>query len=170
MNEYELNKLINNKDLLDSKIKNFLEQKILVYNDTVLFEIKGHAIKANHNLHFVKENISLGFFDWAITGCYYACYHAALALILTKGYFSKNHFATLCVLINEFYGDFGVDIRTFYELLDYQDVLFYVESKQRREDATYSSSLLFHKNDVELLFLKAELFVKKAEALLSHNI
>ncbi|HLC74916.1 MAG TPA: hypothetical protein VJH88_03605 [Candidatus Nanoarchaeia archaeon] len=32
--------------------------------------------------------------------CYY---HAALALILTREYSSKNHLATLCVLIKEFY-------------------------------------------------------------------
>ena len=49
-------------------------------------EIKGHLLKAEHNLRFVNDNLKLHYFDWAITSCYYASYHAALALILTKGY------------------------------------------------------------------------------------
>jgi uncharacterized protein (UPF0332 family) len=111
----------------------------------------------------VHENLSLGFFDWSITGCYYACYHAALALILTKGYSSKNHVATLCVLIKEFYGgvlDFE-DVEILSTLLDYQDVLFYVESKNRREDATYSTKIKFDKKDVGLLKFKSISFVAK---------
>ena len=62
-----------------------------------------HVQKAIHNLQAMaifKEN---GYSDWAIVGCYYAAYHMALALILKKGFSSKNHDATLCILIKEYY-------------------------------------------------------------------
>ncbi|MFH0869417.1 MAG: HEPN domain-containing protein [archaeon] len=169
MKEYDLNKLLRDKDLVDEKIKEFQAKGTLktVKEDT--YELQGHLLKADHNLRFVSENMRMGFNDWAITGCYYACYHAALALILTKGYFSKNHLATLCVLIKEFYknGLNQEDIQILSQLLDYQDVLFYVESKNKREDATYSTKLKFDKSEVEVLRIKAALFVSKIKSMIN---
>ena len=119
-------------------------------------------------MRFVAENTKLGFFDWAITGCYYACYHAALGLILTKGYSSKNHLATLCILIKIFYnkGLKKEDIEALSDFIGYQGLLFYVESKNKREDATYSTRLKFDKNDTEQLRIKAALFVSKIKSLI----
>jgi len=168
MKEHELNKLLNEPDFLDEKIKEFRVKGILKKQKEDLEEMKGHLLKADHNLRFVSENISLGFYDWAITGCYYACYHASLALIITKGFSSKNHLATLYILIKEFYkkGLDSEDIQTLSNLLDYQDVLFYVESKNKREDATYSTKMKFDKSEAEQLRVKAALFVSKIKMML----
>ncbi len=168
MKEYDIDQLLNNKELLEKKIKEFLEQNILKNQPEDQEEIKGHLLKADHNLRFIAENIKIGFLDWAIVGCDYASYHAALALILTKGYFSKNHLATLCILIKEFYkqGLNEEDIKTLSTFLDYQDVLFYVESKNKREDATYSSKTKFDKKEVEQLRMKAILFASKIKMIL----
>jgi uncharacterized protein (UPF0332 family) len=171
MNIYELNRLLDNKELIDAKIKECIDKNNLVIQNVSVSKIEGHIQKSEHNLEFVHENINLGFLDWAIAGCYYACYHAALSLIMSKGYFSRNHLATLYILIKEFY-DKGLDlddVKILSELLDYHDVLFYVESKNKREDATYSSKIFFDKDDVELLNLKSKLFISKVKALLSHN-
>jgi uncharacterized protein (UPF0332 family) len=87
---------------------------------------------------------------------------------MTKGQSSKNHLATLCVLIRDFYGK-GLteeDIETLSNLLDYQDVLFYVESKNKREDATYSTKTRYTKLEVGSLKLKASLFVAKISAII----
>ncbi len=126
-------------------------------------EIKGHLRKADHNLRFVADIVGSGYPDWVVTGCYYACYHAALALIMTKGYASKNHFATLCVLIKEFYrkGLSEEDIKTFVDFLDYEDVLFYVEAKNKREEATYSTRTRFDKEEHGRLRVRAALFVNR---------
>ena len=171
MKEYELNKLLTDKDLVEERIKEFQEQKILKKQKIDINEIQGHLLKADNNLRFVSENIRLGFYDWAITGCYYSCYHAALALILTKGYSSKDHLATLCILIKDFYkkGLSQEDIQILSRLLDYQDVLFYVESKNKREDATYSTKIKFDRSESEQLKLKATLFVSKIKSILKDS-
>ena len=134
-------------------------------------EIKGHIEKAESNLRFIKDNLKLGYNDWCITGCYYASYHIVLALIMTKGYASKNHLATLCILIKEFYRK-GIEkedlemIDSFF--IDYQDLIFYVESKNRREEATYSSKRIFDKSVVENLRIKTALFVDKVKGMIGN--
>lgn len=169
MREHELKKILNDASLVDDKIKEFLGEKVLAKGDVVSSEIKGHIEKAEHNLRFITEAIRSGFLDWAITGCYYACYHAVLSLIMTKGYSSKNHLATLYVLIKEFYKKElnEEDIKIFYGFLDYTDVLFYVESKNKRENATYSTKMLFDKKEAEKLRIKAALFVSKIRQIIT---
>ena len=172
MNKNELDKLIKNKEFLQNKIKEFLKERIVRKQKLDENEILGHLEKSAHNLMFIKDNIKLGYFDWCITGCYYAVYHAALSLILKKGYSSKNHYATLCILIQEYYKN-GIeedDIKLMEKFfIDYQDLLFYVESKNKRENATYSSKMMFDKSTVEDLRLKSILFIDKAKQILENN-
>ena len=168
MREYDLNKLLEDKELVNEKIKEFLGNSILKKQGMDEEEIKGHILKAEHNLRFISENIKLNFLDWAITGCYYACYHAALSIILTKNYSSKNHLATICVLIKEFYNN-GLnkeEIKTLSEFIDYQDLLFYVESKNKREEASYSTKTKFNKKEAEQLRIKAVLFINNIKEIM----
>ena len=105
-------------------------------------EIKGHITKSEHNLKFILDNMKLGYYDWCITGCYYAIYQIALALIRARQVYSKNHDATLCLLARDYYKE-GITqqdielINLFF--LDYQDLLIYVHTKDKREEASYSS-------------------------------
>jgi len=119
--KYDLDRYIKNPKLVEDKVKEFIKLGIIKKQYKDEQEIQGHLLKSNHNLDFVLDAINLGYLDWAITGCYYAAYHAALSLIITRGYSSKNHLATLLILIQEFYEN-GLDkddIRTFISLLDY---------------------------------------------------
>ena len=172
MKEYDLNKLLENKELLSTKIGEFLQQNVLKQQPTDQEEIKGHIEKAENNLKFVKDNLKLGYHDWCISGCYYASYHIVLALIMTRGYASKSHLATLCVVIKEFYtkGIDKADLEMIDSLfIDYQDLIFYVESKNKREDATYSSKRFYNKNRVENLRIKATLFVNKVKEIIKNT-
>ncbi|MDD5086629.1 MAG: HEPN domain-containing protein [Candidatus Nanoarchaeia archaeon] len=171
MKEYDLQKLINNPKILDEKIKELMEKKLLFKQGIDKEEAKGHLLKAEHNLRFIVAALKEGFYDWALTGCYYSCYHAALALILTKGYTSKNHLATLCIIIKEFYkkGLTKQDIELFSSFLDYEDILFYIETKNKREDATYSTKTLFDKKYVEKLRIKSAMFVNKIKNILEEK-
>ncbi len=101
---------------------------------------------------------------------YYSYYHAALAPIQSKGYTSKNHLATLCVIIKEFYKKelTKEDLEILSNFLDYEDVLFYVETKNKREDATYSTKTLFDKKEVERLRIQATMFVNKIKDILEN--
>lgn len=163
MKEYDLQKLLNDSKYLNEKIEELKVKKLLFKQNVDKQEIEGHILKAENNLRFVVDIIDKKYFDWALTGCYYACYHIALALIQTKGYTSKNHLATLCILIKEFYKKelTQEDFELFSNFLNYEDVLFYVQTKNKREDATYSTKTKFDRTEVEKLRIEATLFINK---------
>ena len=54
-------------------------------------------------------------------------------------------------------------------LLDYQDILFYVESKNKREDATYSTKTKYSKQETEQLRVKSTLFVSKIKLIIEEK-
>jgi len=168
-----LRKLITNPLLLNKRIKFYESKKIIQKVPLDLEEIKGHILKSEHNLKFVLDNMKLGYYDWCITGCYYAIYQIALALIRAKEIYSKNHDATLCLLAREYYQE-GITkedielINIFF--LDYQDLLIYVHTKDKREEASYSSKYNFDKDKVEELRLKTIDFINKARGILDIKI
>lgn len=166
MNEFELNKLLNDSNKLNDKIQFYLDKKVLMKQNAQKNEILGHIAKAEHNLEFIND-IKNEFNDWILVACYYTSYHMALALILTKGYYSKNHDATLSVLIKQFYKKELT--REDFELLnkfDVEDILFYVQSMKQREDASYSTKILFDKKNVNDIKLKTILFVNKSKEII----
>lgn len=172
MNEKQLKELLEKKSELDNKVVNYLRQKTLVKQEINSKEIQGHREKAEHNIEFVKDTLEDGYSDWAIVGCYYAAYHIALALILKKGFASKNHDATLCVLIKEYYNqELSVsDIELLNKIyLNNEDILFYVKSKREREKASYTTQIAFGKKEVEDLHSKTLFFVRKAQSILDRN-
>lgn len=172
MKQFDLDNLIENKQLVEQKLIEFREKDILKNQPIDEMEVQGHIQKSEHNLRFIQDNLKLGYFDWCLTGCYYTVYHSALALLIRRGFTSKNHYATLCVLIKEYYNN-GISkedillIDRFF--LDYQDLTFYVESKNKREEATYSTKRMFDKKLVELLRIKAALFVDKVKGILNNK-
>ena len=102
MNEKNLKKLLKDENKLNKKIIFYLRHKTISKVEPNINETKGHLEKAEHNVNFITDSLGMGYSDWSVVGCYYAVYHAALSLILQKGYFSKNHDATLCLLIKEY--------------------------------------------------------------------
>ncbi len=172
MNFKELNRLVKDKEVLKRRINFFMKRGQIRKQSIDREEILGHIEKARNNLSFVRDNLDLNYFDWCVTGCYYTVYHATLSLILSKGYLSKNHNATLLVAIKEFYKK-GIDkkdldmLNKFY--LTFQDLLFYVRSKQRREKASYSTKLNFNKKKVEDMRQEAIDYVNKIEGILARN-
>ena len=169
MNEKQLKLIMENKEELDKKVEEYLNKKILLKQEVSEEEIKGHVQKSEHDLKFSKDTLRQGYSDWALVGFYYSAYHIALALLLKEGYYSKNHDATLCILIKHYYGkDLSKEDLNLLNLiyLDYQDVLFYVQSKQEREKASYSSQIIFKKELINEIDMKTVLFVNKCKEIL----
>jgi len=171
MDEKKLNELIGNRKLMERKINLYLKRKVLTQQSVVKSEIRGHLEKARHNLNFVSSSFKNGFLDWTITGCYYALYHAVLSLISAKGYSSKNHDASLCILIKKYYKEISKEeIELVNNLfLSYNDLLFYVKSKEQREIASYSGQIIFDKNSVEDIISKTIDFVNKCKEILNEK-
>ena len=132
--------------------------------------VQGHLQKADHNLRFTRAVLGLKEFnDWSVVGAYYSIYQASLALCALKGYSTKDHNATLLVLIKEFYrnglgkeeiesvGDIGIEK---------EEVLHYAEAKAERKNASYSTRIFFDKSEVEMLRMKAISFVNKAKEII----
>jgi uncharacterized protein (UPF0332 family) len=170
MNEEQLKDLLKQDKTMNEKISFYLKHKTLTEQTPNKQEINGHIEKAEHNLNFVQAVLDLKEFnDWVVVGCYYSIYHIALALILKKGYFSKNHDATLCILIKEYYKKdlTEEDIKLMNEAyIDNEDVLIYTQSKEEREKASYSTQIVFDKDKIEDLRQKALIFIRKAQGLL----
>lgn len=167
MKENELNSLLKDYNKVDDKIKQYQDKKIIIKLESRA-EILGHLAKAEHNLNFIKDTKE-EYNDWILVGCYYTCYHAALALILTKGYHSKNHDATLCLIIKYFYdnGLINEDI-ILLNTFDTEEILFYVQSKQEREKASYTSKILFDAKLVNDIKLKTRLFFNKTKEIIKN--
>ncbi len=171
MNELDFKKMLEDSKLLQFQIDFYLKNKVISAQTPLKSEIQGHIEKAEHNLNFVKDS-SGKYSDWGIVGCYYAAYHIALALILSKGYSSKNHDATLCLLIKHYYKKelSKEDLELLNSVyLDNQDILFYVESKIEREKASYSSQIAFDKKRVSDLQLKTILFVNRCKEIMKNQ-
>ena len=88
----------------ESDFQKYLDSKKIKKETEIKELVQGHIEKAEHNLKFVKSTLDLKEFnDWAIVSAYYTIYHASLALCSLKGYSTKDHSATLLILIKEFY-------------------------------------------------------------------
>ncbi|MFH1249356.1 MAG: HEPN domain-containing protein [archaeon] len=135
--------------------------------------MQGHLEKADHNLKFVKSTLELKEFnDWAIVSAYYSIYHASLALCALKGYSTRDHNATLLILINEFYGK-GLQKEEIEivnnSTLEKEEVLYYIEAKSSRNKASYSTQKAFGQGEAKVLRKKAISFVNKAKEIIDSN-
>lgn len=158
---------------IEEDFNNYLKTKKIKEEVEVRELVEGHIQKADHNLKFVKSTLDLEEFnDWAIVSAYYAIYHASLALCALKGYATKDHSATLLVIIKEFYKkelnkeEIGFIGDT---TLEKEEVLYYVEAKTKRHSASYSTNINFEKTQVEFLRLKAIAFVSKAKEIIENT-
>jgi uncharacterized protein (UPF0332 family) len=112
------------------------------------------------------------FNDWAIVSAYYSIYHASLALCALRGYSTKNHLATLLILINEFYQKelSREEIQSMGNaIIEKEEILYYVQAKIKRTKANYSTQKVFDKNEVESLRLKAIDFVNRIKEIIENN-
>ncbi len=171
MNEYYLKRLLSSKEELHQKIEEYKTAKIINEIEPDKNEITGHLAKAEHNLKFIDLISKESFSDWTIVGCYYCLYHAALSLLIKKCLFSKNHDATLCLLIKEYCKELSEDE---FELINFtflnnEDILFYVQAKDQREQASYSTKTAFNRSDVNTIVIKTRLLFNKAKEILRND-
>ena len=153
-----------------SDFSNYLKFKKIKIEEEKDELVKGHLQKADHNLKFVKSTLDLKEFnDWAIVSSYYSIYHASLALCALKGYSTKDHLATLLILIKEFYQtklnreEIEMVNKT---TLEKEQVLYYIEAKNKRTKASYSTQKIFNKDEAEILQHKTIAFTNKVKEII----
>jgi len=157
-----------NEKFLDKEIKFHKDKKNLVESKHSLGLIDAHLEKSKHNLRMVGLLIkNKDYNDWVVVGLYYALYHSCLALLANKGYYSKNHTATLLFLIKNYSGFSFEEIEMIEELsINKSDAEFYTDLKQERHSASYSTNSLFNEDKIKELRKKTISFINKVELIL----
>jgi len=158
-------KWIESKEEFSREFERYLSKEVIKREDETENLSISHIKKVDYNLDFVGELLEQKkFYDWIIVGCYYSIYHATLALLVKKGFSSKNHQATLCGLIHLYYKE-GLekeDIELVVKSsIDKEEVSYFVEAKNKRESASYKIGKEFTKNEAIELKDKTILFVNK---------
>ena len=165
----DIDKLFSDKKYLENEVNFFITKKHIMKISNNPELVNSHLKKARHNLEFFRLNKEHHKFnDWLIVTLYYSLYHSALALITNRNYSSKNHYATILILIKEYSITKG-EARLLDELsISKEDAELYTNLKEDRHDASYATNIRFSQetiNDYENQVLD---FVNKTEEL-SHE-
>jgi len=133
-----------------SEFRRFIEERKLIRiridRKLVLKEIDG----ATSDLEEAEDSLSRKKFKWATIQGYYSLFHAARALVYSKGFREKSHYALLVALTELFSNELEEDaIRSFEEAMSL------------REEADYG--LIFSEEGATEVINNAERFLKKAK-------
>jgi len=162
-----IDRLFTDKQYLERQIQFFTNKKHIktIENNPEL--IKSHIKKSRHNLEFYRLNKNYSKFnDWLIVTLYYALYHSALALIVNKQYSSKNHYATILILIEK-YGITKDEAELLGNLsINKEDAELYTDLKEERHHASYTTHRKFTQAIINEYEDKVIDFINKTETLL----
>jgi len=163
-------KLFSDEVFLEKELNFFLlknQIKQIKRNDDL---VQSHLQKAKHNFAFYKLNKTQTIFnDWLIVIMYYSLYHCALALIINKGYISKNHYATILVLIKE-YDLSKEEVELIDELsITKEDAKLYTTLKEDRHNASYMTNSKFTSDKIEFYEEKIIDFINKTEVIIKNK-
>lgn len=163
----DIDKLFANKLFLEKEIRFFIKKKQIKLIPENKELVEAHIKKARHNLEFYKLNKQYDKFnDWLIVALYYSLYHSALALIVNKKYSSKNHYATIIILIKE-YGITKDEAKLLNELsINKEDAELYTNLKDDRHNASYSTGIRFNQKTIKEYEDKILNFINKTEELI----
>jgi len=124
-------------------------QRIQPKEDMVLKEIGS----AEYDLGKAKNSFEEEDYKWTIVQAYYGMFHAARALIYSKGYREKSHRACL-IALKEF----------FFDALGEERINDFEEAMDLRESADYGSA--YTDGDARNLVGKAQEFLENARRIL----
>lgn len=135
------------------EFKRFLDErrllKIVVDRKLVLKEIEA----AEHDLKDAKETLDRNSHKWATIQGYYSMFHSARALLYSKGYREKSHYALLVALRELFSNE-----------LENSFIRGFEDGMNLREEADYG--LNFSEAGALDIIENAEKLLKKAKELL----
>jgi len=163
----DIDRLFSDRKYLEREIDFFITKKQIKVIQENKELTDSHIKKARHNIEFYKLNKDYHKFnDWLIVALYYSLYHSALALITNRNYSSKNHYATILILIKE-YSITKDEVKLLNELsISKEDAELYTNLKGDRHDASYTTNIKFSRETIEDYETKVLEFVNKTEEIL----
>ncbi|MFH1589903.1 MAG: DNA-binding protein [archaeon] len=165
-----INKLFEDKNYLAEELNFFISKNQIKRTGKNEELVISHLKKAKHNLEFFKLNKQhQKFNDWLIVTLYYSLYHCALALITNKKYASKNHYATILILIKE-YSITRDEAKLLKELsINKEDAELYTNLKEDRHNASYSTQDKFNQETIRDYENQVLDFINKTEELIQND-
>ena len=162
-----IDKLFSDKEYLEKELNFFITKKQIKKIDKNPELVNSHIKKTRHNLEFFKLNKEHPKFnDWLIVTLYYSLYHSALALITNKNFSSKNHYATILILIKE-YAITKDEARLLNELsINKEDAELYTTLKDDRHNASYATNIKFSQETIDNYESQVLDFINKTEELI----
>lgn len=163
----QLEKLFSDNKYLNKEIEFYISKKQIKKIEKNKELIEAHIEKAKHNIAFYKLNKEQTTFnDWLIVMLYYALYHCALALITNKEFSSKNHYATILILIKE-YNITREEAELINELsINKEDAELYTNLKRERQNASYTTNTKFNNNTIRNYEEKVITFINKTKEII----
>jgi uncharacterized protein (UPF0332 family) len=163
----DIERLFEDKKHLEKEINHFKRKKHITSIQENKELVKSHLKKARHNIEFYKLNKKYPKFnDWLVVTLYYALYHSALALITNKKFSSKNHYATILILIKE-YPLTKDEAKLLNELsINKNDAELYTQLKDDRHDASYTTNIRFSQETIDNYESQVIDFINKTEELI----
>ena len=163
----DIERLFSDKEYLQKELIFFSKKRHLKVIQKNQELVASHLKKSRHNLEFYQLNKGHhDFNDWLIVILYYSLYHAALALTTNKNYSSKNHYATLLILIKE-YPITKEEVRLLQELsITKEDAELYTNLKEDRHDASYATSIKFSQEMIDKYASHVLDFINKTEEII----
>lgn len=136
-----------------SEFRRFIEDRrlirIKVDRKLILKEIKG----AISDLEEAKDSLTRGRFKWATVQGYYSMFHAARALVFSKGFRERSHYALLVALKELFKNQLETELIQNFE-----------EGMDLREEADYG--LVFSEEGAVNIVKNAEKFLERVKEIL----
>ncbi|HKZ41773.1 MAG TPA: HEPN domain-containing protein, partial [Candidatus Hodarchaeales archaeon] len=132
---------------LSLQFRRLLEERKLQRIEPKHDIITKETASAEYDLGKSKNSFEEADYKWAIVQAYYSMFHAARALIYSKGYREKSHRACL-VALKEF----------FLDALGEEQIDDFEEAMDLRESADYGSA--YTDEDARNLFAKAQEFLE----------
>ncbi|MBI2548346.1 DNA-binding protein [Candidatus Woesearchaeota archaeon] len=162
-----IERLFDDKKYLENELNFFIRKKHIKRIPENKELVNSHLKKARHNIEFYKLNKEHHKFnDWLIVTLYYALYHSALALITNKRFSSKNHYATILILVKE-YPLTKDEAKLLNELsINKDDAELYTQLKDDRHDASYATNIKFNQKTIDNYENKVLDFINKTEELI----
>lgn len=144
---------------MNQDFKNCIDKKRLYKSYNAKDLVKKEFRSATDDLEDAKLSFSKKRYKWATIQAYYAMFHAARALLYSRGYRERSHHCVV-VGIEHLFGE--------ERLIDMKWVRALKNAMSLREDADYADE--YSKEGAEIAINNAEGFLKEAERIASFSI
>ncbi len=124
-----------------------------------------HVKKAEHNFNAIDLFYKIGYSDWSVSAAFYSLYHLLLAILIKKGFESRNQSCTFA-LIEEMIDSKEInltkeDLKEIFDKDINEDLVHSNKILDFRENMQYSHKTFLEEKEFELLRQRTKVLFNK---------